>query len=175
MKNILLILLLSLPLLATNLTLKNGYIAAHTEMLMDSKIDPKNDYLQADLTISDLDITTIKGKFWIEMGLFTSDKSDRDEDMYKDLQTGKFTFATYTISSITKTDTPESYTIDGTLDFHGVQKALSATAEIKNVDGSLSIHAVSEILVSDYGIEMPCLFFMCVRDKVELIIQASFL
>lgn len=173
MKNLLIVLFLSFPLFATDLVLKDGYVAAHTKMLMDSTINPTNNSLKAKLTIQNSDITTLAGKFWVEMALFTSDKSDRDESMYEDLEIGKFKLATYTISKITKTSQEDNYIIDGTLDFHGIQKALSAKADIKITDDNLNINAISEILVSDFGIEMPCLMFMCVRDKVELIIKAS--
>lgn len=174
MKKILVGLLLALPLFAINLELKSGSVVAHTEMMMDSTINPKNDALKADISISNNDVTTIKGKFWVEMSLFKSDKSDRDKSMYKDVEAEKFKLSTYTISSVKKTDGENSYTIDGELDFHGVKKPLSAKAKITTVDGSLSINATSMILMSDFGIKMPCMVFMCVRDKVDLLIDAKF-
>ena len=174
MKNILLVLLLSFPLFATDLVLKNGYIIAHTEMMMDSEINPRNDNLKANISIEGNDFTTISGKFWVEMNLFASDKSDRDESMYEEVEATKFKLATYTISGITKTQTKDSYIIYGKLNFHGQERALTANAEITVVDGSLVINATSMILVSDFGIEMPCMVFMCVRDQVDLTIKATF-
>lgn len=174
MKNILLVLLLSFPLLAVDLQLKEGYVAAHTEMMMDSTIDPINNFLQAKISMQNSDITTIRGKFWVEMGLFTSDKADRDKSMYKEVETDKFKLASFTITSVTKTEVKDSYTINGTLSFHGQEKPLSAAAEITTKDGELLINATSKILVSDFGIEMPCMVFMCVRDQVDLLIKASF-
>lgn len=174
MKKIFTMLLLALPLFAINLELKSGYVAAHTEMMMDSTIDPVNNYLKAELTIENNDITTIKGKFWVETTLFTSDKSDRDKSMYKEIEADKFAFATYTISSIVKTEQEDAYVINGTLDFHGEKRELSADAKITTLEGSLVIEATSMILMSDYGIEMPCMMFMCVRDQVDLLIKATF-
>lgn len=174
MKKIMLVLLLSLPLLAMDLELKDGYVAAHTEMMMDSTIDPINNSLKADISIENNDVTTIKGKFWVEMSLFTSDKADRDKSMYKDVEADKFKLATFTISSVTKTEVKDGYTISGTLSFHGQEKPLSAKAEITANDGNLLINATSKILVSDFGIKMPCMVFMCVRDQVDLLIKASF-
>lgn len=174
MKNMILVLLLSFPLFAVDLQLKDGYVAAHTEMMMDSTIDPINNSLKADISIENNDITTIKGKFWVEMSLFTSDKADRDKSMYKDVEAEKFKLATFTISSVTKTEVKDSYTISGTLNFHGQEKPLSAKAEITTIDGGLLINATSKILVSDFGIKMPCMVFMCVRDQVDLLIKASF-
>ena len=174
MKKIFTMLLLALPLFAVNLELKSGYVAAHTEMMMDSTIDPVNNHLKADLTIENNDITTIKGKFWVETVLFTSDKSARDKSMYKEIEADKFAFATYTISNIVKSEKENGYVISGTLDFHGEKKELSADAKITTVEGSLAIEANSMILMSDYGIEMPCMMFMCVRDQVDLLIKATF-
>jgi polyisoprenoid-binding protein YceI len=174
MKRIFMMLLLALPLLALNLELKSGYVAAHTEMLMDNNINPINNHLNASITIENNDITTIRGKFWVEMTLFTSDKGDRDESMYEELQTDKFEIATYTITDVTKTDVEDSYTINGILDFHGEKKELSANAKITTVEESLEIEASSMILMSEYGIEMPCMVFMCVRDQVDLLIKAVF-
>lgn len=174
MKKIIITLLLALPLFAINLELKSASVTAHTEMMMDNAINPKNDALKADISISNNDITTIKGKFWVEMSLFKSDKSDRDKNMYKDVEAEKFKLSTYTISSVKKVDGESSYTIDGELDFHGVKKPLSAKAKITTIDGSLSINATSMILMSDFGIKMPCMVFMCVRDKVDLLIDAKF-
>ena len=174
MKNVLLVFLLSFPLMATELILKDGYVAAHTEMMMDSTIDPINNSLQADVTIQDNDITTISGKLWVEMRLFTSDKADRDENMYESFEAATYKLATYTISSVTKTDEKDKYVIDGVLSFRGIDKPLSANAKITSVDGSLTINASSMIMMSDFGIKPPCLIFMCVRDQVDLLVKASF-
>lgn len=173
MRNILLFLLISFPLLATDLILKDGYVAAHTEMMM-STIEPINNYLQADIRIQGNDITSIEGKFWVEMKLFTSDDADRDKNMYESVEADKYKLATFAISSVVKTDEKDNYTIDGVLSFHGVDKPLTANAKISSVDGSLTIEASSKILVSDFGIEPPCLIFMCVRDQIDLLIKASF-
>jgi polyisoprenoid-binding protein YceI len=174
MKKIFTMLFLALPLFAMNLELKSGYIAAHTEMMLDKTIDPINNHLKADITIDNNDITTVKGKFWVEMTLFTSDKNDRDKSMYKDVEADKFKLATYTIAEVLKADAPDNYTIKGTLDFHGEKRELIATAKITTVEGSLVIEANSMILMSDYGVKMPCMMFMCVRDQVDLLVKATF-
>ncbi|MBW6488817.1 YceI family protein [Sulfurimonas sp.] len=174
MKKILVGLLLAFPLIAIDLELKSGSVAAHTEMLMDSTIDPVNNSLQADISIENNEITTIKGKFWVEMTLFKSDKSDRDESMYKEIQVDKFKSAAYTISSVTKIEGEDNYTIDGTLNFLGQERALSAEAKITNIDGNLAIEAKTMILMSDFGVKMPCMMFMCVRDQVDLLVKAAF-
>ncbi|MDD2653205.1 MAG: YceI family protein [Sulfurimonas sp.] len=173
MKKILLLALLSLGLFGAELHLKNGSVAAHTEMLMDKTIDPFNNALQAAITMQNGDITTMQGKFWVEMSLFKSDKSDRDEHMYKEVDTLKYKLATYTISSVTKVQ-DNLYTIKGKLDFHGVSRELEAKAKITAVNSNVTMDATSMILVSEYGIKMPCMVFMCVRDQVDLSVKASF-
>ena len=175
MKKILLALLLTIPLLGANLQLNSGSVAAHTEMLMDSTIDPLNNSLNADLTMDGSDVTTLKGKFWVDMNLFKSDKSERDKNMYKEVESDKFKLATYTISSIEKTDGNNSYTINGVLDFHGKEKPLIAKAQIVSVNGTLTINASSMILMSDFGIKMPCMAFLCVRNQVDLLVKANLL
>jgi polyisoprenoid-binding protein YceI len=173
MKKVLLILVLAFPLFAANLQLKNGSVAAHTEMMMDSTIDPTNNSLKAELTIEGSDITTLRGKFWVDMNLFKSDKSDRDKNMYKEVEADKFMLSTYTVSGVTKNG-ENSYAISGMLNFHGKEKPLNAQAKIVYANGALTIDASSMILVSDFGVKMPCMVFMCVRDQVDLSIKADF-
>lgn len=174
MKKIILALLLALPLFSSELQLKSGSVAAHTEMVMDSTINPLNNVLHADVTMDGSVITTLRGKFWVEMNLFKSDNSDRDKSMYKEIETDKFKLATYTISNVTKAEGEDTYILDGMLDFHGKEKPLSAKAKITVVNESLVLEATSGILVSDFGVKMPCMVFMCVRDKVDLVVKAQF-
>lgn len=175
MKKIVILAIFAFTLFASELELKSGYVAAHTQMVMDSTIDPTNNSLQASLTIQNGDITTIKGKFWVEMSLFSSDNIDRDKNMYKEIEIDKFKMATYVISSIEKIDDKDNYTINGALNFHGISKNISTKAKIKIQNSELVLEANSMILMSDFGIKAPCMVFMCVRDQVDLLIKATFL
>ena len=168
MKKLLLVLLLAFPLLAGNLELKEGFVAAHTEMLMDSTIDPLNAHVSADMSIDGDDLLSLKGKIWVEMELFSSDNADRDEHMHEADEATLFPSATYTISSLTKEKEANAYTIHGSLNFHGQDKAFMAEAEVIEKDGMITISSKSSLLVSDYGVEMPCMVFMCVRDQVDI-------
>jgi len=171
MKKLLLVLLFVFPLFAGNLALKSGFVAAHTEMMMDSTIDPMNSELHGNMSIEGDDLLTIKGKLWVELDLFTSDETDRDDHMDEAQEIQKFPIATYTVSSLTK-NTDGSYTIHGTLDYHGENKPFMANAEITDKNGLITISATSKLLVSDFGIEMPCMVFMCVRDQVDIFAKA---
>ena len=172
MKRLVFILLCSLPLLAGNLTLKEGFVAAHTEMLMDSTIDPLNNTLRADMSIQGDDLLSLKGKLTVEMSLFVSDNSDRDKNMDEATEVNTYPLASYTITDVTKAEGANNYVLEGTLDFHGKQNPLTFNAEIMHADKTVTINATSMILVSEYGLEMPCMMFMCVRDQVDLFAKA---
>lgn len=175
MKKLLVLLLFTLPLLSENLTLQEGFVAAHTEMMMDSTIDPLNNTLKADVRMDGNDIATLKGSISVEMDLFISDNSDRDENMDEATEAAKFPLASYTISKVTQAEGENNYLLTGTLDFHGQKRELSFNAEIIQKNDTLTINATSLILMSDYGVEPPCLMFLCVRDQVDLFAKAVFI
>lgn len=175
MNKLLTVLLLSLPLLAGNLQLKEGFVAAHTEMSLDGTIDPLNTSLQADVSITSDDLTSLKGKFWIEMKSFSSDNEDRDENMHESNEVEKYPLSTYTLSKVTKVEGSNAYEIEGNLNFFGHNKPFTAQAEITQDAKTVTVSATSMILVSDYGLEMPCMMFMCVRDQVDLFVKAVLL
>jgi len=177
MKKILILSLLVSSLLAGNLQLKEGFVAAHTEVLGDSTIDPLNSNLHADLRILGDDITSIRGKLTVDMKLFFSDNKDRDKHMYETTQVNTFPLASYTIVSIQKEKGSNAYTITGTLDFHGVQKKLDFNAEITEKQNRIKISATSKILLGTYDVDAPCLlgFALCVDDKVDLYAKAVLL
>ncbi len=174
MKNLFMSLLLVFPLFAADLTLKEGFVAAHTEMLMDSTIDPLNNALHATLSMKNNDPATLSGKLWIEMQLFSSDNAERDEHMHEANEVAKFPLATYTLKKAVH-QKDDSYTLEGELEFHGQHKAWSMNAQILNLDDTLTINATSSFLVSDFGMEMPCMVFMCVRDQVDIFAKAVLL
>lgn len=171
MKKLLLILLVSLPLLAGDLFLKEGYVKAHTEMMWED-IEPRNDKLQVELNIQGDDLSTLSGKFWLDMNLFVSDKTDRDEHMYKDMKVDKFLTSTFTISKVTPTKSDNGFVIEGTLNFFGTDKFIKADALIIKKDGLITLDAKSSIDITDFGMEQVCMFIMCVDKKVDFIVKA---
>lgn len=172
MKKTFLLFLCTLPLLAANLTLQEGFVAAHTEMVMDKTIDPLNNRLRTDLNMDSDDISSLKGTISVETGFFSSDNSDRDKNMYETLKVSVFPHATYTISAVSKGEGKNAYTLSGVLDFHGQTKELDFDSEITLENNTLTISATSMILMSDFGVEIPCLMFMCVRDQIDLFAKA---
>jgi len=173
MKKLLLVLLFSFPLLASQLHLQDGFVQAHTEMLMESNIDPLNKSLHADVSIKNDDILTLRGNFWIEMDLFVSDNKDRDEHMDETTDVKTYPQASFSIISITKKDV-DIYTLKGEMDFHGVKKELLFESKIINKDNGISLSAKTDINGTDFGLEMPCLIFMCVDNKISILVEADF-
>jgi len=171
-KTLILSLLLSLPAFADKLYLQEGFVAAHTQIMFGGGIDPLNTGLQADLSINENDISSLTGKFWIAMELFSSDDKGRDEHMHESTQTQKYPLATYTLSKVTKIEGNNNYSLEGTLNFFGQDRPLTAKSQIILDKGILSIKATSKISMNNYGLEMPCLVFICVEDNVDLFIKA---
>jgi len=174
MKTLLFTLLLALPLLAGNLTLQKGFVQSHTEMVMDSKIDSVNNALHVEANIDGDDITSINGKFWLDVGSFVSDNADRDEHMDEVTEAKKIPLATYNLTSITKLDTDkDAYTLHGVLEFHGVKKPVTFNAQILNKEDTIEISADTQILGPNFGLEMPCMVFMCVDDEIDLLVEIT--
>ena len=59
------------------------------------------------------------------------------------------------------------------LEFHGVKKPVMFSAQILNKEDTVEISAETQILGSDFGIEMPCLVFMCVDDEIDLLVEIT--
>jgi len=176
MKFLLFYFLLTFSLLAGELKLQSASVSAHTSVLGDSNIDPKNEHLRTKLLMDGSDITSIKGKVSLEMALFKSDKADRDANMYETLNIDKYLYSTYTIHRTIATKTPNLYLLQGELELHGVKQPLEFKARITQDEVTLSIDASSTINVQDYKIEMPCLlgFTLCVDENVAIKAVAIF-
>lgn len=166
--------LFSLELFAGTLVLQSGSVQAHTETMLGSEINPLNSKLSVEVNIEDLNFETMSGQFWVEMNLFKSDEEDRDKNMYESLHSASFKLATFSIFSVSKASEVDMYDISGKLSFHGIERDLTAKAKITVDTKKISFHATSMINMLDYGIEMPCMLFICVRDQVDLVVQATF-
>jgi len=172
MNKLIIIFLLSIPLFSGNLELKEGFIAIHTEMLIDKTIDPLNSSLQAELSINKDDFLSIKGKFWIEMKNFVSDNTDRDKEMHLANDILTFPLTTFALNTLEATAEANIYILHGDLNYFKKTQPFSAKAEIIIKDEIITIKATSSLNVSEYGVEMPCLLFMCVEDKVDIFVKA---
>lgn len=173
MKKLLIVLLLVAPIFAGNLKLEKGFVQSHAEMIMDSKIDSLNNALHVEANILNNDLTTIRGKFWVDVSLFVSDNEDRDEHMDEATEAKLFPLATYELKKVTKASADDAYILHGIMEFHGVKKELQFNAQILNKQNTIEISAESQILGPDYGVKMPCMVFMCVNDEIDLLVELS--
>lgn len=117
-------------------------------------------------------IESIKGTIDISMTNLKSDNADRDEHMSESIESSKYSLATYTFKEVKKSDS--GYTVNGILNFHGVKKPLTINAKIDKTKNGLSFKGVSSFLMSSYGVTPPKMFFLTVRDQIDLNINVMF-
>jgi polyisoprenoid-binding protein YceI len=170
-KTLLLLLLTASSLLAGKLTVTQGIVHAHTEVFGDSSIDPKTTSITSHLTMSK-GIESLKGSVVIGMTKLKSEKEGRDKNMFEALEIAKYTTSTFTFKKVEKTS--KGYAISGILDFHGVKKPLTIYSDIKNDKKSLTIQGKASFLLSAYNIKPISMFFLTVRDQIDLKINVSF-
>lgn len=164
-------LLVSSSLMAGNLTVTQANVQAHTEVFGDSTINPQTTHLSSHLKMGKR-IESIRGTIDISMKSLKSDNADRDEHMMKAIESSKYSLATYTFKEVKKT--ASGYKVNGILNFHGVKKPLSINANIKKIKNGLSFKGVSHFLMSSYGVTPPKMFFLTVRDRIDLNINVLF-
>jgi polyisoprenoid-binding protein YceI len=162
-----LLIVLSLVLFAnaSNLSVQNGEIIAHTEVFGDSQINPTTKDVKADLTMNDT-IESIKGKIYFDTISLISDKKTRDEHMYELLQVEKFKTIIFDIKSITKTDV--DYEIKGVLTLNGVQKNIKAKISINKENNQLLLTGGFSFNLTDFSLEPPTMMFVTVRNQIDI-------
>ncbi len=162
-----LLIVLSLVLFAnaSNLSVQNGEIIAHTEVFGDSQINPSTKDVKADLTMND-SIESIKGKIYFDTISLISDKKTRDEHMYELLQAEKFKTITFDIRSITKVDV--DYEIKGVLTLNGVQRNIKAKIFINKQNNQLLLTGGFSFNLTDFSLEPPTMMFLTVRNQTDI-------
>jgi polyisoprenoid-binding protein YceI len=158
--------LLSVLMYGSNLKFQSGYIKGHTEVFGDNTIDPVSHKATSKLTIVN-NPDTIKGTVEVSIKDFISDNSERDEHMQSVMESSSFPKAIYNISSITPTG-GDKYTLNGTLNLHGISKPLSFNGTITNEGKYVHIKAKSKIKLTDFGITPPKLLLLTVRNQIDL-------
>jgi polyisoprenoid-binding protein YceI len=159
-------------LMGANLDIVNGSVKAHTEVIVDSHIDPVTTGLKSHLDMPQ-GIESMRGSVDISVKDLISNKPDRDEHMHKAIESDKYPLATYTFQSVTGVG-GDRYDIDGVLKFHGVQKALRVMAYIHENGNDIVLKGKSAFKMSDYGVKPPRLILISVRDRIDLTIDAKF-
>ena len=165
MFKILVILSLTLFASANNLTVQNGEITAHTEVLGDNQINPSTKDVKSDLTMTDT-IESIRGKIYFDTSSLISDKKTRDEHMYELLQAEKFKTITFDIRSITKVDM--DYEIKGVLTLNGVQRNIKAKISINKQNNQILLSGGFSFNLTDFSLEPPTMMFLTVRNQTDI-------
>jgi len=153
------------------LVVTEAKVQAHTEVFGDSSIDPTTTDLISHLSM-EKSIESIKGSIDISIEKLKSDNSKRDEHMVESIESAKYPFATYTFKEVKKSST--GYTVNGILNFHGVKNPLTIEANIKKTKDGLSFKGNSGFLMSSYNVTPPTMFFLTVRDQIDLNIDVMF-
>lgn len=157
--------------MAGHLTVTQATVQAHTEVFGDSTINPQTTHLTSHLKMGK-NIESISGTINISMKSLKSDNATRDEHMMKAIESSKYSLATYTFREVKKT--ASGYTVNGILNFHGVKKPLTIKAKIDKTKNGLDFKGVSHFLMSSYGVTPPKMFFLTVRDQIDLKINVMF-
>ncbi len=169
--SLLLSLLATSWLMGGNLVITQAKVQAHTEVFGDSTINPLTTDLTSHLNMGK-NIESMKGTIDISMKKLKSDSADRDEHMVEAIESKRYPLAKYTITEVKKRQ--KGYSVDGILNFHGVEKPLNIKANITNTSGKVVFKGTSSFLMSSYDVAPPKMFFLTVRDQVDLIIDVTF-
>ncbi|PLY10698.1 MAG: YceI family protein [Arcobacter sp.] len=164
MFKLVLVLLFALIVNAQELKLLDGQIQAHTEVFGDSTINPQTKDIIAIVQRGD-NIESISGVFSINSSTLVSDNKDRDKNMYELLKSSITPTISFNITSITKVE--DKYKITGNLTLNSVTKEISSLSTIKEADG-LAMNGDFSFLLTDFGLEPPTMFFLTVRDQIDI-------
>lgn len=164
MFKLVLVLLFALFANAQELKLLDGQIQAHTEVFGDSTINPETKNITAEVQKGD-SIESISGEFIINSSSLVSDNKDRDKNMYELLKSSVNPTISFAITSIVKVE--DKYQIIGNLKMNNVTKEISSLATISEENGVLMSGDFSFNL-TDFGIEPPTMFFLTVRNQVDI-------
>lgn len=165
MYKLIFVLLLSIVANATTLNLVNGKVQAHTEVFGDSTINPETEKIVTNLAMAD-SIESISGKFEIEAISLISDNKDRDKHMYEVLHAIESPKISFVVSSVSKGE--NNYIIEGDLIMNGISKHVSSKANIIEKNMYLDLDGNFSIKLTDFNLEPPTMFFLTVRDLIDI-------
>jgi polyisoprenoid-binding protein YceI len=114
----------------------------------------------------------LNGKVWIQTLDLKSTNEKRDVNMYELLNATIHPNISFEIKSVQKVQ--DSYTLNGILTLNGISKEVSSNVKIVEGSDSLSMDGGFSIELTDYGIEPPKMFFLKVRNKIDISYFLSF-
>ncbi|WP_375725075.1 YceI family protein [Arcobacter sp. KX21116] len=164
MFKLVLVLLFALIANANELKLLDGQIQAHTEVFGDSTIDPQTKDIITKVQKGD-SIESISGEFIINSSTLTSDNKDRDKHMYEVLRSSVCPKILFTIIAIEKAG--DKYKITGNLKMNKMTHQITTLATITQND-KININGDFSINLTDFDIEPPTMFFLTVRNKIDI-------
>jgi len=165
MFKVLVLICLGLFASASSLSVSSGSIQAHTEVFGDSNINPTTKEVKGELSIDDA-ITSLKGKIYFDTLSLISNKKDRDSNMYELLNATKYKTVSFNINHVSQVE--DKYLINGTITLNGISNKVSTTAKIIEENGILKLNGGFSILLTDYGMEPPTMFFLTVRNLIDI-------
>lgn len=171
MYKILIIVLFVLSANASNLTLIDGQIKAHTEVFIDKDINPVSKQIESDLKM-DNNLNSIRGNISISALSLKSNNERRDKDMYETINAKTHPYIKFNIKDIMQSG--KTYKINGELTLNGVSKDVSSSAVITDEQGIVNISGEFSLNLTDYNIVPPTLLFFEVRNQTDITYTLSY-
>ncbi|KFL34523.1 MULTISPECIES: YceI family protein [unclassified Sulfurospirillum] len=150
---------------AKELSFKEGFIGAQTEIFGDSNINPKSSQIVTKLNMDDT-IESLKGDISLELLSLKSDNEKRDEHMYEALHVKAHPSTTFKLKEVNKK--ADGYHLIGVLTLNKQTKEIDTKADITDQSDLLKLKGAFSIKMSEFGIEPPTLLFLSVRDEVVI-------
>jgi polyisoprenoid-binding protein YceI len=150
---------------AKELSFKEGFIGAQTEILGDSNINPKSAQIVTKLNMDDA-IESLKGDIALELLSLKSENEKRDEHMYEALHVKAHPSTTFKLKEVNKE--ADGYHLIGVLTLNKQTKEIDTKADITDQSDLLKLKGGFSIKMSEFGIEPPTLLFLSVRDEVVI-------
>lgn len=166
MRNLLILMILTCFAFAGNLELIQGEIKAHTEIFGDSEINPSAKKIDTSLNINNVDYESLRGRISINSLDLKSAKEDRDKNMYELLDSFINPSVIFDISNVKRSD--KNYNISGSLTLNGVTKEINSIATIINIDNKIQLMGDFNILLTQFNMKPPKMFFLTVRDQIDI-------
>jgi len=173
MRYLFLVFMAGATLFASQLTFEKGFVRAHTSVFGDSEINPSTSKITSHLKMRHA-LTSLSGAVDVSLSAFKSDNAKRDAHMHEAMNIEKYTKTTYTITSVKKIAS-DKYSINGMLSLHGVKKNIILDAILTQKGNHVHLQAKTAFKMSAFGITPPTMFFLTVKDQVEMTVDTTYL
>jgi len=150
---------------AKELSFKEGFIQAQTEILGDSNIAPKSSHIVTKLTMDET-LESLNGDISFELLSLKSENEKRDEHMHETLHVKEHPSTNFKLKEVKKE--ADGYHILGVLTLNNQIKAIDTKAEISEQNNLVKLKGGFSIKMTEFSIEPPTLLFLSVRDEVAI-------